>query len=58
MLDAICEPGHLRQVFPDELALILALFADVELDDSFAVEQRRLEWVALFGDNVGDTNGP
>jgi len=52
MLDAICEPGHLRTPVPDGLALILALFADVERDDPVAVERRRLEWLELFG------NGP
>jgi hypothetical protein len=48
VLDAICLPGHLRTPVPDGLALILALFADVERDDPVAVEARRREWVALF----------
>jgi len=48
VLDAICEPGHLRTPVPDHLALILALFADVERDDPVAVERRRREWLELF----------
>ena len=30
MLDAICEPGHLRTPVPDHLALILALFGGAD----------------------------
>jgi hypothetical protein len=47
-LDAICEPGHLREIVRDEWAVWLVLFAEAIPRGPAAVEARRLEWVELF----------
>ena len=49
-LDAICEPGHLREIVRDEWAVWLVLFAEAIPRGQDAIELRRREWVALFGD--------
>lgn len=45
--DAICEPGHLREIVSDDDSPYLVLFASV-IGDEDAVEARRLEWEELF----------
>ena len=48
-LDAICEPGHLREIVRDDWAKWLVLFASVIPLGRDAIEARAAEWRALFG---------